>query len=129
MERGTRKSETGAEHLERTDYILSEQKKQSAKLDAEIAEKRDRLNSENGNAIKSGMANLLGKGKYADMEKENKRLKEELPKQKAAIQRKYQQALEVERDRQSWKSRARLTPEGKAALTPENLLFLTPLKS
>ncbi len=101
MERGKRKSETGAEHLERTDYILSEQKKQSAKLDAEIAEKRDRLNSENGNAIKSGMANLLGKGKYADMEKENKRLKEELPKQKAAIQRKYQQALEAERDRQS----------------------------
>jgi hypothetical protein len=31
------------------------------------------------------------------MEKENKRLKEELPKQKAAIQRKYQQALEYER--------------------------------
>ena len=29
------------------------------------------------------MANLFGKGKYADMEKENKRLKEELPKQKA----------------------------------------------
>ena len=47
------------------------------KLDADIAEKRDRLNAENGNAIKSGMANLFGKGKYADMEKENKRLKEE----------------------------------------------------
>ena len=47
------------------------------KLDADIVEKRDRLNAENGNAIKSGMANLFGKGKYADMEKENKRLKEE----------------------------------------------------
>ena len=47
------------------------------------------------------MANLFGKGKYADMEKENKRQKEELPKQKAALQRKYQQALEAERDRQS----------------------------
>ena len=35
------------------------------------------------------------------MEKENKRLKEELPKQKAALQRKYQQALEAERDKQS----------------------------
>ena len=42
--------------------------------------KRDRLNTENGNAIVSGMANLFGKGKYADMEKENKQLKEELPK-------------------------------------------------
>ena len=35
------------------------------------------------------------------MEKENKRLKEELPKLKAALQRKYQQALDAERDRQS----------------------------
>ena len=101
MERGKRKSETGAEHLERTDYILSEQKKQSAKLDAEIVEKRYRLNEENGNAIKSGVANLFGKGKYAEIEKENKRLKEELPKQKAAIQQKYQQAQDAERDRQS----------------------------
>ena len=101
MERGKRKSETGAEHLERNDYILSQQKKQSEKLDADIAEKRDRLNAENGNAIKSGMANLFGKGKYANMENENKRLKEELPKYKVALQRKYQQVLEAERDKQS----------------------------
>jgi len=101
MERGKRKAETGREHLERNDYILSKQKEQSAKLDIEIAEKRDRLDTENGNAIKSGVANLFGKGKYADMEKENKRLKEELPKQKAALQRKYQQVLDDERDRQS----------------------------
>ena len=101
MERGQRKSVTGREHLERNDYILSEQKKQSAELDIEIAEKRDRLDAENGNAIKSGMANLFGKGKYADMEKENKRLKEELPKQKAALQQKYQQVLDTERVRQS----------------------------
>ena len=87
----------------KTEPLLSlfQQKKQSAELDIEIAKKRDKLNTENGNAIKSGMANLFGKGKYADMEKENKRLKEELPKQKAALQRKYQQALEAERDRQS----------------------------
>ena len=101
MERGKSKAETGREHLEHNDYILSQQKKQSAELDIEIAEKRDRLNAENGNAIKSGMANLFGKGKYADMEKENKRLKEELPKQKLALQRKYQQVLDAERDRQS----------------------------
>ena len=101
MERGKSKAETGREHLEHNDYILSQQKKQSAELDIEIAEKRDRLNTENGNAIKSGMANLFGKGKYADMEKENKRLKEKLPKQKVALQRKYQQVLDAERDRQS----------------------------
>ena len=101
MERGKRKAETGREHLEHNDFILSQQKKQSAELDIEIAEKREKLNAENGNAIKSGMANLFGKGKYADMEKENKRLREELPKQKVALQRKYQQVLENERDRQS----------------------------
>ena len=101
MERGKCKAETGREHLEHNDFILSQQRRQSAELDIEIAEKRERLNTENGNAIKSGMANFFGKGKYADMEKENKRLKEELPKQKAALQRKYQQALDAERDRQS----------------------------
>ena len=98
MERGKRKSETGREHLERNDYILQAQREKSARLDEEIAEKRDRLDAENGNAIKSGVANLFGKGKYADMEKENKRLKEELPKQKAAILRKYQQVLDAERN-------------------------------
>ena len=98
MERGKRKEETGVEHLERNDFILANQRKQSAELDNEIAEKRDRLNTENGNAIVSGVANLFGKGKYADMEKENKRLKEELPKQKAAMQRQYQKALDAERN-------------------------------
>lgn len=85
MERGKRKEETGAKHLERNDFILANQRKQSAELDNEIAEKRDRLDAENGNAIKSGVANLFGKGKYAEMEKENKRLKEELPKQKSKL--------------------------------------------
>ena len=99
MERGKRKEETSAEHLERNDYILANQRKQSAELDNEIAEKRERLDAENGNAIVSGVANLFGKGKYADMEKENKRLKEELPKQRAAMQQRYQQALETERSR------------------------------
>ena len=77
---------------------MANQRKQSAELDNEIAEKRDKLDAENGNAIKSGIANFFGKGKYADMEKENKRLKEELPKQKAAIQRQYQKALDAERN-------------------------------
>lgn len=98
MERGKRKEETGAKHLERNDFILANQRKQSAELDNEIAEKRDRLDAENGNAIKSGVANLFGKGKYAEMEKENKRLKEELPKQKAVMQRQYQKALDAERN-------------------------------
>ena len=101
MERGKRKSETGREYLERNDFILQTQKEKSAQLDAEIAEKRGRLDAENGNAIKSGVANLFGKGKYADMEKENKRLKDQLTKQKEALQQNYQQVLDVERNRQS----------------------------
>ncbi len=99
MERGKRKAETGREHLERNEYILQTQKEQSAKLEIEIAEKRDRLNAENGNAIKFGVANLFGKGKYADMEKENKHLKEDLSKQKAILQQQYQKILDAERQR------------------------------
>ena len=99
MERGKRKAETGREHLERNAFILQTQKEQSAKLEIEIAEKRDRLNAENGNAIKFGVANLFGKGKYADMEKENKHLKEDLSKQKAILQQQYQKILDAERQR------------------------------
>lgn len=99
MERGTRKEETGKLHLERTDFIIAKQKyeieeaasrkkhldhenkvreKISASLDDEIARKQDKANRENGNAIISGAARLFGKGKYADMEKENAALKGQL---------------------------------------------------
>ena len=94
MERGTSKEVTGKEHLERTDFIIAKQKQEterlaqehktkeeySAKLDNEIAEKKCKVNAENGNIIISGMAYIIGKGKFSEMEKENKRLKSELPK-------------------------------------------------
>ena len=48
MERGKREAETGREHLEHDDFILFQQKKQSVELDIEIAEKREKLNAENG---------------------------------------------------------------------------------
>lgn len=99
MERGTRKEETGKVHLERTDFIIAKQKQEmeeatnkkkhlehenqvrekiGAELDEEIARKQDKVNRENGNAILSSAAKLLGKGKYANMEKENTTLKERL---------------------------------------------------
>lgn len=99
MERGTRKEETDRQHLERTDFIIAKQKhemeeaasrkkhldhenkvreKISASLDDEIARKQDKANRENGYAIISGAARLFGKGKYADMEKENAALKGQL---------------------------------------------------
>ena len=62
-------------HLEHENQV---RKKIGAELDEEIARKQDKANRENGNAILSSAAKLLGKGKYADMEKENTALKERL---------------------------------------------------
>lgn len=92
MERGTSKEITSKEHLERADFILAKQKQEaerltqehktkeeySAKLDNEIAGKKCKVNVENGNIIISGMAYMIGKGKFSEMEKENERLKSEL---------------------------------------------------
>lgn len=55
-----------------------EKQRRSAELDSEIADKEERARKadrENADSIKSGIANLLGKGKYAAIEKENARLK------------------------------------------------------
>ena len=57
-----------------------EKERRSAELDSEIADKEERARKadrENTDNIKSGIANLLGKGKYAAIEKENARLKAE----------------------------------------------------
>ena len=57
-----------------------EKQRRSEELDSEIAEKEERARKadrENTDNIKSGIANLLGKGKYAAIEKENARLKAE----------------------------------------------------
>ena len=55
-----------------------EKQRRSAELDSEIADKEKRAREadrENTDSIKSGIANLLGKGKYAAIEKENAKLK------------------------------------------------------
>ena len=57
-----------------------EKQRRSAELDSEIAEKEDRareVDRENTDSIKSGIANLFGKGKYAAIEQENEKLKAE----------------------------------------------------
>ena len=79
MERGKSKSGTGSIHLERNDFIIAKQKQESERLDKEIVDKHRKANAENGNMLLSGIAYLVGKGKYSEMEKENKRLKAELP--------------------------------------------------
>ena len=112
MERGVSKLETGKQHLERNDYIvakqkceLEESKKQAEKLakeherktldceklDKEIHDKQAKANRENGSAILSGLANLAGKGKYAQLEVENAAMK----KQVAAIPQVVTQQVET----------------------------------
>lgn len=57
-----------------------EKQRRSEELDSEIAEKEERAREadrENTDSIKSGIANLFGKGKYAAIEKENAKLKAE----------------------------------------------------
>lgn len=57
-----------------------EKQRRSEELDSEIAEKEERarkVDRENTDSIKSGIANLFGKGKYAAIEQENEMLKAE----------------------------------------------------
>ena len=93
-----------------------ERQRRSAELDSEIADKEERVREtdrENTDSIKSGIANLLGKGKYAAIEKENTKLKaenerirkafpeavkKEVEKQTKALTEEKQKA-EAERDR------------------------------
>ena len=112
MERGVSKLETGKQHLERNDYIVAKQKREleeskkqaeklakeherktldCEKLDKEIHDKQAKANRENGSAILSGLANLAGKGKYAQLEVENAEMK----KQVAAIPQVVAQQVET----------------------------------
>lgn len=57
-----------------------EKQRRSAELDSEIADKEERIREvdrENTDSIKSGIANLFGKGKFAAIEQENEKLKAE----------------------------------------------------
>lgn len=99
MERGVSKLETGKQHLERNDYIVAKQKREleeskkqaekltkeheqkvlaCEKLDKEIHDKQAKTNRENGSAILFGLANLAGKGKYAQLESENIAIKQQV---------------------------------------------------
>lgn len=106
MERGTPKEDSGIEGLSAIEYKekmaaehvrklkherrmleirKSEQIMEQASREFEIAkletmriEKHKVLDAENGSALKSGLANIFGKGKYAEMERENARLKSEI---------------------------------------------------
>ncbi len=76
-----------------------EKERRSVELDSEIADKEERArkaDKENTDNIKSGIANLLGKGKYAAIEKENQELKQSVPKEKERLQKLFTKQLEEE---------------------------------
>ena len=102
MERGTPKEDTGIEGLSAIEYkekmasahvkklkqeqqelesrkseLLKEQtakETEIAELEVQRIEKQKALDAESGSALKSGLANIFGKGKYAEIERENSRL-------------------------------------------------------
>ena len=106
MERGTPKEDTGIEGLSAIEYkekmasahvkklkqeqqelesrkseLLKEQtakETEIAELEAQRIEKQKALDAESGSALKSGLANIFGKGKYAEIERENTRLQSEI---------------------------------------------------
>lgn len=76
-----------------------EKERRSAELDSEIADKEERARKadrENTDNIKSGIANLLGKGKYAAIEKENQELKQSVPREKERLQKLFTKQLKEE---------------------------------
>lgn len=110
MERGTSKTETDCQHLERNDFIVAKQKAEAeqaqrtaeeeqtaADLDRQIAEKANREHGnrilQGGAAIASAIANKAGKGRYAAIEKENAELKASVPKRLEELQRQYETAV------------------------------------
>ena len=113
-----------------------ERQRRSAELDSEIADKEERVREadrENTDSIKSGIANLLGKGKYAAIEKENAKLKadnerikkafpdavkKEVEKKTKALTEEKQKA-EAERDKALVQNRT-LTIERDKAMTQLN---------
>jgi len=106
MERGTPKEDTGIEGLSAIEYkekmatahvrqlkqeqeelesrnaeLTREQENKEteiADLEVRCIEKQKALDAENGNALKSGLANIFGKGKYTEIERDNSRLQSEI---------------------------------------------------
>lgn len=77
-----RETDNARSEQEKLRIVNEEKQRRSAELDSEIAEKEERareVDRENTDSIKSGIANLFGKGKYAAIEQENEHIKESFP--------------------------------------------------
>lgn len=103
MERGQKKEITGKEHLNRNDFILAKQESKIAEdkakvelLSSEIITKEAeirKLDKENNDSIKQGIANLFGKGKYAAVQKRNDELEKSVPLEKERLKQQFDSKL------------------------------------
>ena len=99
-----REAEKAKTEQEKLQAGNEEKQRRSAELDSEIADKEERARKadrENTDSIKSGIANLLGKGKYATIEKENRELKQSIPKEKERLKEEFTKRLEKELTRRT----------------------------
>ena len=124
MERGTPKEDTGIEGLSAIEYkekmasahvkrlkqeqqelesrkseLLKEQTAKETKiaeLEAQRIEKQKALDAESGSALKSGLANIFGKGKYAEIERENSRLQSEIETANSERDKAQEQVIEMQ---------------------------------
>ena len=124
MERGTPKEDTGIEGLSAIEYkekmasahvkklkqeqqelenrkseLLKEQtakETEIAELEVQRIEKQKALDAESGSALKSGLANIFGKGKYAEIERENTRLQSEIETANSERDKAQEQVIEMQ---------------------------------
>ena len=72
------------------------QERTRAKLDEEIAGKGSWADRESGNTILSGLANIAGRGRYAEVKNRNRKLEASLPKEKERLQNPFTKQAEAE---------------------------------
>ena len=72
------------------------QERTRAKLDEEIAGKGSWADRESGNTILSGLANIAGRGRYAEIKNRNRKLEASLPTEKERLQNPFTKQAEAE---------------------------------
>ncbi|SEG01748.1 hypothetical protein [Parabacteroides chinchillae] len=123
MERGTPKEDSGIEGLNAIEYKEKMARENNRRLTAENdrleshneqlglqvleaeksiedleqrrKEKKKALDEENGSALMSGVANLFGKGRFAEIERENERLTDENSRMKTDVARMEAQVAKI----------------------------------
>ena len=104
VQKANQDAEAAKSKLKEAEDAKDAKEKEVQKLNDEIDKKKERnrkLDKENGSEILSGVANLLGMGKYAAIEKENEALKSAIPEQKKQLQQQFSAAVKKEVEKQT----------------------------